>query len=279
MGILNRAGLSAALVAIILAGQPALAAEKTADNADKLVAVVNGFEIMLSDVMRERRQLPPQAQSYPLAALFDFMIANIINSHLVAAEAKKIGLADDKAVKRRLLSIQDQILERELVDRQIEPKITDEKLKQRYQAFLKENPASDEVRARHILVKTEADARGLIKRAKDGENFAKLAQKHSTGPSGKAGGDLGYFTAERMVPAFSRAAFDAKPGTVVGKPVKTQFGWHVIKVEDRRAAAQPSFDETKEKLSAEMRQELSNELTTRLRKSAKIEIFGLDGRK
>ena len=202
----------------------------------------------------------------------------MVNTRLVAAEARRTGLNDNAAVKRRLASIEAQVLEQEFMNRKLEGAVTDAALQARYQEFLKENAPGEEVHARHILVKTEAAAKAIIKQLQGGADFEKLAKEKSTGPSGKNGGDLGYFTFERMVPPFSKAAFQLKPGSITQAPVKTRFGWHIIKSEDKRATKPPSFAATKTQMAEEVRKNFSDEIIEGLKKNAKIEIFGPQGR-
>jgi len=281
MTVFNRAGLLAtsfaasfALAALAFGAAPH--AQEPAKNP--VVATVNGAEIRLSDVEAVRGQLPPQAQNYPMETLFNLIIGNMVNTRLIAAEAKRTGLGDAAAVKRRLASIEAQVLEQEFMDRSLEGAVTDAALQARYVAFLKENAPGEEVHARHILVKTEAAAAAIIKQLLAGADFEKLAREKSTGPSGKNGGDLGYFTFERMVPPFSRAAFQLRPGSITQRPVKTRFGWHIIKTEDKRVTKPPSFAATKAQMAEEVRKNLSEEIIEGLKKYAKIEIFGPQGR-
>ncbi len=134
------------------------------------------------------------------------------------------------------------------------------------------------MRARHILVETEAEALAVIDELrKQKADFAELARKKSTGPSGKKGGDLGFFKRGAMVKAFAAAAFALKPGEITGKPVKTQFGWHVIKLVERRARSAPSFADSRDKLRDELTQRVIAEAVGSLRGNAAIQTFGLDG--
>ena len=139
------------------------------------------------------------------------------------------------------------------------------------------NPAASEVHARHILLETEEKAREVLAEVQGGKEFAAAAQEYSTGPSGPNGGDLGFFTADQMVKPFADAAFAMKPGEVSAEPVKTDFGWHVIKVEDRREQAQPGLEEMKEQLSQEATQEIAAEMMAGLREGAEIVTFDIDG--
>ena len=274
MNMLPRSGLLS--VGFALAFGLAAFAQDAAKNP--VVALVDGQEILLSDVENVRRQLPAQAQNYSIETLFDLIIGNMVNTRLIAAEARRTGLMDDAAVKRRLAAIKAQILEQEFLSRKLQNAVTDAALQARYLAFLKENPPSEEVHARHILVKTRDAALAIIKRLQGGVDFAKLAREKSTGPSGRNGGDLGYFTAERMVPPFSEAAFQLRPGRFTERPVKTRFGWHIIKSEGKRPTKAPSFAATKAKLAEEVRKSLSDNIIADLKKNAKIEIFRPQGR-
>lgn len=277
MTLFNRAGLMVLSFAVAaLAFGAAIQAQEPAKNP--VVALVNGTEIRLSDVEAVRGQLPPQAQNYPMETLFNLIIGNMVNTRLIAAEARRTGLDDNAAVKRRLASIEAQVLEQEYMNAKLEGAVTDAALRARYQEFLKENAPGEEVHARHILVKTEAAAKAIIKQLQGGAKFEKLAREKSTGPSGKNGGDLGYFTFERMVPPFSQAAFQLKPGRYTERPVKTRFGWHIIKSEDKRSTKPPSFAATKTQMAEEVRKNFSDEIIKGLKKNAKIEIFGPQGR-
>src|SRR5262249_9671297 len=148
----------------------------------------------------------------------------------------------------------------------------DDMLKARYQDFLKKNPPEPEVHARHILVQSEDEAKAVIKELEAGKPFEQVAAERSKGSSGQNGGGLGYFTEKDMVPEFAQAAFAMKPGEFSKTPVKTQFGWHVIKVEDRRDRQPPSFEEAKPQLENDLQQELVQALVQDLRKGAKIEM-------
>lgn len=163
------------------------------------------------------------------------------------------------------------------MNRVIEKQITEEAIRRRYEEFAKANPAKEEISARHILVQTEAQAREVIAELGKGVDFAELAKTRSIDPAGKQqGGDLGFFSREEMVPEFSEAAFKMKDGETSRAPVRSQFGFHVIRVEARRTASQP-MEEVRDKLVSEMSQEIMSGVVSNLRKNAKIEVFNLDG--
>ncbi len=253
-------------------------AQKGKPGDDPVVAKVNGHEIRFSEVEEIRRNLPPQAQQYPMAMIFDFLINSMINTRLAAEEARRQGYLSEAPVKRRLERAEDQVLEQAIVARYIEDNMTDAALKARYEKFVSENPPVEEVRARHILLESEAEAKAVIGRLGKGEDFAALARELSIGPSGKSGGDLNYFTRERMVPEFSEAAFRLDTGAYTREPVQTQFGWHVIKVEDKRTQQPPSFADAEGALREEMSQQLAETYHKELREGAEIETFGPGGK-
>ena len=275
---MRKFALAAAVVALS-AGLALPQLSRTAKAADDpVVAVVNGYEIFMSDIMNRRQQLGPQAQQYPMQLLFNLILQDMITVRLVADEARKQGYDKESQVRRTVSQIEDQILQRELMSRYVKDNMTDDAVKARYDQFLKENPPLDEVRARHILVETEEQARAVIVRVGKGEDFGRLARELSTGPSGKVGGDLGYFTREKMVPEFSAAAFELRPGDVTKSPVKTQFGWHVIKVEDRRTQEAPSYAQAEGQMREQVEEQLTRKYVGELREKAEVETFGPEGR-
>ncbi len=151
-------------------------------------------------------------------------------------------------------------------------RVTDEALKDQYEAFLEANPPQPEVSARHILLKEEAEAKAAIVALDGGADFAELARERSTGPSGPNGGDLGFFTKEQMVPEFAEVAFAMEPGSHSEEPVQTQFGWHVIKVEARRDSQPPAFEEMADQLRDEASRAAVTEVLSGLREAAAVEI-------
>jgi peptidyl-prolyl cis-trans isomerase C len=154
---------------------------------------------------------------------------------------------------------------------------TDAKLHEQYDKFLKEQPAKEEVSARHILVPSEDEAKAVIAELNKGADFATLAKQKSTDPAKDTGGDLGFFSRDAMVPEFADAAFKLGKGEYTKTPVHTQFGWHVIKVDDRRTAAPPSFEESKDELTSEVARDIITAKLKALRDGAKVETFPFDG--
>ncbi|MDR3424614.1 MAG: peptidylprolyl isomerase [Alphaproteobacteria bacterium] len=261
---------------------PAWAADAATASApkseDPVVARVNGEEIHRSDVMRELQMAGPQMQQLPPQMIYPQILQKMIATKVVAEKGYAEGLQDDKEVKQRVKDLEAQVVAESYIHKQIEPKITDAKIKERYDQLAAKFKPQDEVRARHILVKTEAEADAIIKQLKGGADFAKLAEEKSkdTG-SAKQGGDLGYFVHDAMVKNFADAAFAMKVGEISDKPVKTEFGYHIIKVEGKRKSSPPPLAEVKEQIANQLGQELTNDEVKSLEAKAKVEKFNIDG--
>ncbi|MFZ5782617.1 MAG: peptidylprolyl isomerase [Pseudomonadota bacterium] len=258
---------------------PAQAAKPQAPK-DPVVATVNGQPIRLSELEVAQQSLPQQYRSMPLQAVFPALLDRLISAKLVVQEGKKSKVTDDPAFKRRMAFVEEQVLQDFWIQREIARLVTAEKLQQRYEERLKSMPTEEEVHARHILVATEDEAKALIAELKKGAAFDKLAKEKSTDKaSGAEGGDLGWFKKADMVKEFADAAFGLKKGELTDTPVKTQFGYHVIKVEDRRKAPPPAFEEIVDQLREEMAREVVTAELDKLRAGAKIEKFNMDGSK
>jgi len=268
-----------ALVAALLVATPAIA-QTPAPPQDPVVARVNGAEIHRSDVLAARQALPAQAQKMPIEQIYKPLLNEVVNNLLVSQAGKKARLADDPEVRRQLALAQDQIVARVYITRYLRAQITQEKIKQRYEKFVKEVKPEEEVNARHILLKTEDDAKAVIADLKAGKDFAEEAKAKSEDPGTKAsGGDLGWFTKEEMVPEFAAAAFKLQKGQYTDTPIKTQFGYHVIKLEDRRTKPVPTLEQAKQQVFQLIQRELIETKVKELRTTAKIEEFNMDGSK
>ena len=247
---------------------------------DPVVATVNGQPIHLSELEIAQQALPPQYRTMPLASVFPALLDRIADSKLVVGDAKKNKIETDPTFKRRMAFVEDQVIQDYWLQREIAKRITPEKMQQRYQEKLKSMPPEEEVHARHILVATEAEAKELLAELKKGTPIEKLAKEKSTDKaSGAEGGDLGWFKRTDMVKEFSDAAFALKKGELSETPVKTQFGYHIIKVDDRRQAPPPAFEEIAEQLREDLARETVTAFIDQLRAGAKIEKFNIDGSK
>ncbi len=274
------AALALLVTAQLFAAGPLAAQTPAVPNAgdDPVVARVDGQPIRRSDVLSFQRSLPAQFQQVPIEALLEPIVERLVSQKLLVADGRKKNLQADAEVRQRLTQFEDRVIQEVLLNRLLADKINDAALRTRYAAYQKENPGKEEVRASHILVNSEAQAREILTALRGGADFGKLAGEKSIDPAGKSsGGDLGYFGKDEMVPEFAEAAFAMKAGETSASPVKTQFGWHVIRIADRRTVAE-SFEEVRERLSSEMSQEIMQGYVEGLRKSAKVELFGLDGK-
>ena len=271
-----RVGIIAAGLVLVLTGGPA-----RADDVDPVVAKVNDTEIHQSDLAvaeEEAGQLPPMSPNAKKDYLVQFVTDMILMSQ--AAEAKKMG--DTLEFKRKLAFNREKLLMEQLLQKAAKEALTDKAMHDVYDEAAKQMGQEREVHARHILIRAAAGddkaskeaedkIKAIIVRLKKGEDFAKVASEATEDPSGKAnGGDLGYFSKEQMVPEFSDTAFKLDKGQI-SEPVKTQFGWHVIKVEDKRVKPVPPFDEVKPQIENYVQRKAQAELVTSLRASAKIE--------
>lgn len=253
---------------LLMLSASANAAGKKAD-ADMVVATVNGLKITLSDMQDVKQMTNPQIAALPMNAVFEPLLDNLINTQVVAQAAKEAKIQDSAEYKKMMKSLENQILMQLYLKQQAQKMQTKAKLTEMYEQYKRNNPPQEEMSAAHILLKTEKEARDVIKQLEKGADFADLANKLSEN-KGLEGGDLGYFTRELMVPEFSEAAFRMKEGEISKTPVKTQFGWHVIKAGPRRLTEVPSFEEMEKELTQMQATEAVEEIVTGLRKKAKI---------
>jgi len=262
-------------VALAFAATPVAAAQ---DADDPVVGRVGGNEIRQSEIIAAYDGLPADYQQVPVERLHRILLDRAIDDALIAKRAASLGYAEDAEVQLKLRLARAQVMRETYFTRQIEASVTEDEVKARYDEKIAEMPAEEEVRARHILVESEEEAKAVIEAlgAADAD-FAKIAGEKSIGPSAAQGGDLGYFAKAAMVPEFAEAAFAMEPGAVSEMPVQTQFGWHVIKVEDRRAAAPPPLEELRADIYNELAQAVIAEGIVELREGAAIERFEFDG--
>jgi peptidyl-prolyl cis-trans isomerase C len=240
--------------------------------ADPVLARVDGQEIRQSDLEAELSRLPQELRGMPPQMLQPLLLDQMITQKALVAAARAQGLQQDPEVQARLRRAEEETLQQALLLREVQPVLTEEALRARYQRDIAGRPAQEEVRARHILVPTEQEARAALAEVRRaGADFAEVARRRSTGPGSREGGDLGFFKRGDMIPEFEQAAFALQPGQIAEDPVRTQFGWHVIKVEDRRAAPAPSFEESREQLRQAAFEQGVSSAVERIRAAANVE--------
>jgi len=248
-------------------------AQEQAGADDTVVATINGTEIFRTDIEFAAQALPEQMRQVPMEQIYPMLLDRVIDFKLleVAAEDQKLG--DDPEIQPALAQARANVLRDAMLRKTIDARTTDEALQTQYEELKAgEGFSYEEVHARHILLASEEDAKAVITDLEGGADFAELAKEKSTGPSGPQGGDLGYFKQGQMVPEFGDAAFTMEIGSTSAEPVKTQFGFHVIKVEDKRKV-EPTFEETE----PQIRQEVARTVVTELVAELQIERFNMDG--
>ncbi|MEM8751211.1 MAG: peptidylprolyl isomerase [Pseudomonadota bacterium] len=215
---------------------------------DKVLAKVGERTITQADLDQAMKDMAQQFSSFPENERRARALDSLIDIQVLAALAEKEGLQNDGELKRRLELLRNRALHNGYFQSRIQGTVTEEAMRARFEEESAKVEAQKEVNARHILVKTEEDALAIIKELDEGKDFVELAKEKSTGPSGPNGGDLGFFGRGRMVPEFEEAAFKLEKGEYTKTPVKTQFGFHVIKVEDKRDAPKPTFEQSREQV-------------------------------
>jgi peptidyl-prolyl cis-trans isomerase C len=258
---------------------PAAPAATTETKADpnQVVARVDGADITRQEVIDSAADLPDQIRSQ-IDLVFPQLLNRYIGLKLLGDKGRAENLAEDPEVKKLMGDYETEAIRQVFVTRYLNQQVTDETVKARYEENLKDNPPPEEVRAAHILVKTEEEAKAIVEQLKGGADFAALAKEKSEDKgSGANGGELGWFTKEVMVKEFADAAFAMKPGEFSQAPVKSQFGWHVIKLEERRTQPAPTLDSQRDQIRAELSEESVQALVQTLRKDAKVEVLGPDG--
>jgi peptidyl-prolyl cis-trans isomerase C len=263
-----RLAILAAMAALIVAPAAVILAQ---DN-DPVVAKVNGAEIRQSDLTIAEEDVGSSLQQQQMTtdAKRDYLINYVSDVMLVAkaAEAKKVG--DGGEFKQRLAFARNKLLMESLLQSEAKAAVSDAALRKVYDDAKQQMSNDQEVHARHILVASEDEAKAILVDLKKGGDFAELAKQKSKDPGSADGGDLGYFSKDQMVPEFAETAFKLEPGQL-SEPVKTQFGWHIIKVEDKRNKPVPEFDQVKGQIETFVMRRAQVELVSKLREGAKIE--------
>jgi len=267
---------SALIIVSVLLGLPAMIAPTQAQEQKITVAEVNGEAIFLDEVMRIAEQLPAEIKQQPLPNYFDRIVDDIIDSRLAAAAGNQAGLTNNPEVLAQMSIAAQRVLAEAYITTELRKVITEAELQKAYQLFISDETAREEIKARHILVASEVEAKAIIAELNNGADFASLAKQKSTGPSGPNGGDLGYFMRGAMVPSFENAAFGLEVGSHSASPVQTQFGWHVIKLEDRKISQAPSFDELRGQLQTNLANQALSRIIESLRAPASISRLSFD---
>ncbi len=246
-----------------------------AQGADKVIAKVNGYNITTKEVALASDDLRPQLEKVPANFRFAFIVEYLIERHLLAQEAVKAKTIDTEEYTRRLKYYQAKALRDAYFTDHLATSVTEEAVKAAYAKEASKVTTENRARARHILVNSEEDANKVMARLEKGEKFEEVAKQVSLDGSRDYGGDLGFFTAAEMVPAFSKAVFALNKGEV-SKPVKTDFGWHIIRLEDIQAGGAQPYDQVKDPIRLVLLRKAVQDKVLELRGLGKIEILDED---
>ena len=258
-------GLASCLVAAFVFAAPLARAQD-----DPVVARVNGAEIRQSDLNMAEEDVGNQVAQMAPDAKREYLISFLADMMLVAKAAEAKKLQDSADFKRKLNLARTKLLMEQFLQAEAKTAVTEAAMRKVYDEAVGQMSKEPEVRARHILVETEDEAKAVLAELKKGADFAALAKSRSKDPGSAEGGDLGYFTKDQMVPEFSEVAFKLDKGAL-SDPVKSQFGWHIIKVEDKREKQPPEFDKVKDQIEAFLARKAQTDFITKLRQTAKVE--------
>ena len=236
-----------------------------------IVANVNNEDISLETMIHAMNELPPEIQSQPFMSYYEDLLERVIDIKLFAQEGKKMKLDEEPSVRAAIDFVIEKVLMQAFLSKYVQENIKEENLKASYNNFIADETSREEIKASHILIDTESEAIDVINMLNDGDDFAELAKNKSTGPSGPSGGDLGWFKRGQMVPPFEKAAFSLNKNEISQRPVQTQFGWHVIKIFDKRIPEAPSYESIKNKLIQDLERKIVSKKIQDLRNVALIE--------
>ena len=262
-----------ALVAFLACTGMATAQDGT--GMDKVVAKVNGYNITVKEIELASDDLRPQLEQVPANLRFAFIVEYLIERHLLAQEALKQNVTESEEYKRRLKFYQAKALRDAFFTDTLAPSVTEDAIRAAYEREAAKVTTEKRARARHILVNSEEDAKAVLQRLEGGEKFEDVAKQMSLDGSRDYGGDLGFFTAGEMVPEFSKAVFAMNKGDV-SPPVKTDFGWHVIKLEDVQEGGAQPFDSVKDPIRLVLLRKAVQDKVLELRGTGTIEVLDED---
>jgi peptidyl-prolyl cis-trans isomerase C len=263
--------LLALVAAGLVTGAGGMAARAQTPAPDAVVATVDGIKITEREIAIAAEDLASSLQQVPDAQRRDYLVGYMADLKLGARAAAQAKVGEGADFQQRMAYQRDKLLLDEYLVGEAKKAVTEEKMKALYADSVKDLKPEAEVNARHILVETEDQAKAVLVRLKAGEDFAKVSADVSKDPgSGKEGGDLGWFTKDRMVPEFAEAAFKLDKGQL-SDPVKSQFGWHVIRLEDKRNKPVPTYDEVKDQVAQYLTRKSQTDIIMALRAKGKVE--------
>ncbi len=268
----------AANVAAAAGDQTADVAQTVIEPGNPVVAKVDGQDITRLDVFSFIQTLPPNTRQMPVEQLFPLAVDQVVNAQIINEKVKGVNLDSDPLVKEQLAAAKANIVRNVFMQKEVEKKVTDERLQQVYETYKDNFPELEEAKASHILVADEALATDLIAKLEGGADFAALAKENSTDGTAENGGDLGYFAANEVVPEFAAAAFALNAGEFTKTPVKSEFGYHIIKLEEKRQRPPATFEQAKAFLEGQLRRAVLDEVVFEWRRDSDVERFDINGK-
>ena len=262
-----------ALALVFLSGPDAVAQNQISEGT---VATVDGIAITYNDVSLVEDELMAVYGQLPEEQRFQTLVGYMVNRILASEAAKKAGLENDADVAKIKAFMERKALQDVYIAKMLMERVREEDVTAYYDKEIKNGPVEEEVRARHILLDNREAADAVVADLENGADFAALAKERSKGPSGPSGGDLGYFSKQSMVPAFSDAAFKLAAGET-SPPVQTQFGWHVIRVEDRRNRPVPPVDQVRDQIYQLLISEAQRDIYDEMRAKASVDLVDMPG--
>jgi peptidyl-prolyl cis-trans isomerase C len=266
-------GTALGFAPVVALAQDAAAPAAAAPAApETVVATIGDQTITEADLAFAAEDLQQELQQVPPEERRAFLVTVLIDMKVMAKAAKAAGMADTDLFKRRLQYLEERSLRRDYFTQKVATAVTEESVKAAYDQLVKDFKPVEEVHARHILVATEDEAKAIKAELDGGKPFEVLAMEKTTDPSGKQnGGDLGFFSKGMMVPEFEAVAFTLEPGKI-SDPVQSQFGWHIIKVEEKRMSSPPPIEQVQQQLGQQVMFKAFDDAVAALKKDAKLDI-------
>ncbi|MGH1455185.1 MAG: peptidylprolyl isomerase [Alphaproteobacteria bacterium] len=243
-----------------------------------VIAKIDGKEFRRQDAIDLMNTVPAQLRQMPPEQLFPMVVEQMINNEVIDKKASKAGLERDTDVKKQLAKVKEQIIRTKFLENTLAENMDEARVKAEYDAYLAAYQPEEEVRASHILVGEEKVANDLIKKLGKGESFEDLAKDNSLDGSGQNGGDLGFFTKSEVVPEFAEAAFSIEVGSYTKKPVKSAYGFHVIRVDEKRQRPADSYEQMRPVIEQNLRRVVYEEVLSKWKEDTKIERFDVNGK-
>jgi peptidyl-prolyl cis-trans isomerase C len=244
---------------------------------DPMVANVEGHPIFLSDLGDAVQSLPEQLRKMPFEVIYPMLLNRMVDHEALVLMAQRMHLDDDPKVKRQIETATARVLEGALLERTAVPMVTDADVRARYARDFANQPAVEEVRARHILVGSEDEAKRIIAELDKGADFASLAQRFSKDPDKVRGGDLGFFRHDQVWRGFADLAFSLKPGEIAQTPIFNEFGWHVVQTLERRSVPPPTFEQASDAIRKQLLQEAVSRVVAQAREGLRVHRFNING--